>query len=332
MIKSIVRKFAAVSLACVMCGSLARAAENDLPPLTERPVLRLHAAEISTAAVNVRLLGASRAGRRLVAVGDHGVVLLSDDDGRSFRQARRVPVDSTLTSVSFSDSKNGWAVGHWGVIIRTEDGGETWTLQRSDLQVDQPLFAVHFADSKRGWAVGLWSLMLHTDDGGANWSVVRIPPPPGAKKADRNFYSIFANDKGALYVACEQGLVLRSKDEGATWTYAATGYSGSFWTGIALHDGTLLVGGLHGTVFRSADGGDTWEHVQTPYKSSITGFAQDAPGTIVSSSLDGVVLNSTDDGASFTGEQKSDREALTAVIDTSVGKPLLLSVSGIVKQ
>jgi photosystem II stability/assembly factor-like uncharacterized protein len=60
-------------------------------------------------------LSVTRAGKRLVSVGERGLVLLSDDDGRSWRQARQVPVSVALTQVRFvSDSSAGrWATAAW---------------------------------------------------------------------------------------------------------------------------------------------------------------------------------------------------------------------------
>ena len=75
------------------------------------------------------LVAVSQVGRRLVAVGDHGIVVLSDD-GETWRQASSVPVDGLLTALSFIDERQGWAVGHGGVLLHTEDGGETWALQQ----------------------------------------------------------------------------------------------------------------------------------------------------------------------------------------------------------
>ena len=74
------------------------------------------------------LLDVVKTGNRLVAVGERGVVVLSDDGGRTWRQAS-VSTSVTLTSVQFASLKAGWAVGHSGVVVHTEDGGETWTRQ-----------------------------------------------------------------------------------------------------------------------------------------------------------------------------------------------------------
>jgi len=294
------------------------------------PALKVQPAIATTAATKAMMLGGARAGKRIVAVGDFGIVLLSDD-GEKFRQAKSVPVRSTLTAVSFVDDKNGWAVGQWGVIIATADGGETWQLQRSDMAVDQPLFSVYFKDKDHGWAVGLWSLMLATKDGGKTWSAVQLPVQQGSGKAGRNFLKIFPGNKGALFVAAEQGTVLRSGDDGATWTFMKTGYKGSFWTGITLKDGTIVVGGLRGTIYRSTDDGRSWKEAPSGVHSSITDFSETG-GRLFGVGLDGISLESANSGASFTAAQRDDRIPLTALVATDTGRLIAFSKQGVVKD
>jgi len=314
------------------CPAFSGEGEPPAAPATgDAPVsLKLQPAETTTAASRAMMLSSARAGKRIVAVGDHGIVLLSDTDGADFRQARSVPVRSTLTAVCFVDDRTGWAVGQWGVVLRTDDAGESWTVQRSDTTADRPLFSVYFKDKERGWAVGLWSLVLATKDGGRTWSPVQLPPPPGGKKADRNLQKIFANRMGTLFVAAEQGTVLRSYD-GEKWSYVNTGYKGTFWTGIALGNGTLLVGGLRGTIYRSGDNGGSWKESKTDLKSSITDFAE-AGGKVYSVGLDGVVLESVNGGATFQGTQRPDRMPFTSICVNSVGKPVKFSKKGVVRD
>ena len=307
-------------------GAAPAAPEGGAPPVA----LKLQPAEITTAATNAMMLSSARAGKRIVAVGDHGIVLLSDTDGADFRQAKSVPVRSTLTAVCFVDEKTGWAVGQWGVVLRTDDAGETWTVQRSDTTTDRPLFSVYFKDRNRGWAVGLWSLVLETKDGGKTWSNVQIPPPPGRKRADRNLEKIFANRMGTLFIAAEQGLVLWSYD-GEKWNYVNTGYKGSFWTGISLNNGTLLVGGLRGTIYRSSDDGRSWKESKTNLTSSITDFAE-AGGKVFAVGLDGVTLESDNGGVSFEGTQLPSRIPFTTLCVNSVGKIVKFSKQGVVKD
>ena len=313
----------AALLAANLCCCAAAAAAPAPAPLEQMP------APLHAYASSEMILAATHAGQRLVAVGDHGVVLLSDDGGKSYRQARAVPTSATLTGVSFSDARNGWAVGHLGVILHTSDGGETWVLQRSDTSTDQPLFAVYFSDAEHGVAAGLWSLLLITADGGQVWKPVALKPPPGDKHADRNLFAIFANHKGSLFMAAERGAVLRSDDQGASWWYLNTGASGSFWTGCALPDGTLVVAGLRGHVYRSTDDGQTWNAVPSGTKNSITDIIED--GTqIVGVGLDGTILRSQDGGKSFQATQRNDRVALTAVLASPAGELRLFSDQGVV--
>ncbi|PAJ81794.1 WD40/YVTN/BNR-like repeat-containing protein [Burkholderia ubonensis] len=280
------------------------------------------------APTRMMLTDATRAGRRVVAVGEHGVILLSDDDGRTWRQSRRVPVSATLSAITFADAQHGWAVGQWGVILATADGGETWEKQRIDTSVDQPLFSVIFTNARDGIAVGLWSLMLQTHDGGKTWTRTTLPKPPGGGKADRNLYHVFADRQGALYIVSEQGTVLKSTDGGANWRYLQTGGKGSLWTGVAMPDGRIVVGGLLGSLFQSSDGGATWAPLNPGTKSSITDVVATGNG-LLAVGLDGLVLTQRANGESFELAQRPDRATLTAALVGAGGKPLLFSQDGV---
>lgn len=276
------------------------------------------------------ILGTARAGARIIGVGARGMVLLSDNEGAQWRQARQVPVRTTLTAVSFSDERNGWAVGHNGTILATTDGGESWSIQRFDDATDQPLFSVCFLDKTRGVAVGLWSLVLVTSDAGVTWRAVSLPRPPDGGKADRNLLKAFADSAGALYVAAERGTVLRSTDAGNTWTYHDTGYAGSFWTGVVANNGDIFIAGLRGTLYRSRDHGQTWQRHDSGTKSSLTDMAVSG-NEVVAVGLDGAVVRSTDQGGAFVASQREDRAALTAVAPKAGGAWVMFSKQGLVK-
>ena len=159
---------------------------------------------------------------------------------------------------------------------------------------------------------------------------VRLPPPPGGKKADRNLLKIFANRMGTLFVAAEQGMVLRSYD-GENWSYLDTGYKGSYWTGIVLTNGTIVVGGLRGTIYRSVDDGRSWRESKVEPKASVTDIAE-AGGKVLAVGLDGLVFESDDGGASFRGTQREDRMPLTAIAVASNGRVVKFSKQGVVED
>lgn len=279
-----------------------------------------------THATQAPLLAATQAGRRIVAIGDHGVVLLSDDGGKTFRQAKSVPTQALLTSLSFIDDKQGWAAGHDGVILHTVDGGDTWTLQREDLSGDRPLFGIHFNDAQNGFAVGLFGNAQQTTDGGKSWTQLIVET---GDEPDHHLYGIFGDAGTALYIAGEAGMIYRSADRGITWTTIKTSNPGSFWAGAQLKDGSLLAVGQRGHVFSSADQGTTWTEVPSGTQQSLTNVVQLGNGTVVAVGLAGTTLQSSDGGKTFNLHERADRVPLTAAVGGN-DKALLFGGNGVV--
>lgn len=321
------------ALLFALTGLLAAArvgAQEQGGPANPNGGLTLKTAKVRLDASQNMLLGAALAGSRIVAVGEHGVILLSDDDGAHYRQAS-VPTDSTLTSVTFADSKHGWAVGHWGVILRTEDAGETWSLQRSDTAIDQPIFSIAFRDAKHGWAVGLWALVLSTDDGGLTWKKQTLDQSSKSGGSGLNLYSVFTGDDQSVYVAGEQGTVFKSTDGGVSWRAQPTGYKGSLWSGAATADHVIYVGGLRGNLFASSDGGESWKAIRTGVGDSITDIKAEK-SEVVAVALDGSVITRMAGQSSFKVSREPGRGALTAVAIAPTGAPVLFSKEGVVKN
>lgn len=313
----------AISVMGVLLCAVLPLATLQAEPLQAEPAVM---ADNATAAT---MLDAVWAGERMVAVGDHGVVLLSDDQGKSFRQARSVPVSTPLTGVSFADAQHGWAVGHWGAILASSDGGDSWQIQRLSSEEDRPLFAVHFFNARQGVAVGLWSLVLTTDDGGKTWAEQTLDAPSGSSRADLNLMGLFADAQGAVYAAAERGQVLRSDDQGKSWRYLDTGYEGTLWSGAVLADGSLLVGGQRGTLLHGSAQGQDWRRVPLESKSSVTAIAVSGPQVVVAG-LDGLMVRSGNGGRAFREQRTADGVSLTAALLNGNADPVLFSRRGVV--
>src|SRR5690606_38129696 len=116
------------------------------------------------------------AGDRIVAVGDHGNIVYSDDQGRHWRQADHVPTQVLLTAVAFADDRHGWAAGHDTLVLHTRDGGANWHIVHEDRtpegDVPKPILDLYFSDRNHGIAVGAFSLILVTEDGGDHWEML----------------------------------------------------------------------------------------------------------------------------------------------------------------
>lgn len=316
----ILRRSSVLGLAAGLCMGLAGApafADSTLAPVVPKAVTE--GAELKDApslpsrlAASSLLLDVTSAGERLVAVGEWGHIVYSDDQGANWTQAT-VPVDVTLTSIAFADEKNGWAVGHDAVILMTADAGQTWTVQSKQPELEQPLFSVYFNDAQSGFAVGAYSLYMTTADGGATWTQKKIGD------SDFHMNGIFKAQSGDLMIAGEAGHVFRSKDKGETWEMLQTPYSGSFWNGLGLADGSVLVFGMRGNIWHSADGGTTWNQVANKSTSSIQSGRILADGRVVLIGLEGTVQISKDGGKTFVYAPRDDRAAMAALIQTKDG-------------
>lgn len=258
------------------------------------------------------LLGTTRAGHRIVAVGEYGHVLLSDDDGRTWRQAKSVPTRTTLTAVSFVDGALGWMVGHGGQILATTDGGETWHLQYGVLDGKDSLFSVLFEDPQRGIAVGPYGYALRTQDGGKTWEQFSIGE---GEDAERHLNQVFRSRSGRLYIAAEQGAVFLSDDDSATWRLVSLPYEGSMWGGKELHDGSIVLFGMAGHAFLSTDHGDTWEETPTGTDQSLTDAVELEDARLVILGLGGAMSFGNARGH-FKALVREDRQPVTAVMQT----------------
>ena len=113
------------------------------------PAIGSESSVIAPLAPRSLLLDAQRVENALIAVGERGHVLISEDGGDSWEQIQ-VPTRATLTGVYFIDRAHGWVVGHDQVILRTQDGGKSWELVYEDAAAESPLLDVYFKDAQQG--------------------------------------------------------------------------------------------------------------------------------------------------------------------------------------
>ena len=281
-------------------------------------------------AIESLLLDGAAAGSRLVVVGERGHILVSTDDGTSWTQAE-VPTRALLTAVHMHDERTGWAVGHDAVILRTGDGGETWTLVHQAPEEELPLLDVWFRDEHTGFAVGAYGYFLATEDGGETWT------PRAISEDDFHLNALVPTAEPGqesqrsrrLYIAAEAGVAYRSDDGGATWRELPSPYAGSWFGGLALDENRVLLAGLRGHMFRSDDGGDTWTEVTTGTQATLTGAISLPSGSIVVTGLEGSVLTSEDAGLSVRSRRLPSRQGISAALPLSDGGVLLIGEFGV---
>jgi len=280
----------------------------------------------SQLATKTLLANVARADGRLIAVGEWGHVVLSDDGGTTWRQAKSVPTRVTLTAVTFTDSRNGWAVGHDAVVIHTRDGGETWELQHRAPEEEAPLLTVWFENPEHGFAAGAFGMLIETLDGGKRW---RLRLLTSNADEDRHLNAIFPGPGGTLFIAAEAGSIYRSLDGGASWERLHPPYEGSFWGGLTVDSNAFLVFGMRGHLFRSEDLGESWQQLESGTDQSLQSGTVRADGSIVLVGLGGAVLTSSDGGRTFSAAIESDRRGIAAVAEGGEGKLLLFGEMGV---
>ncbi len=261
------------------------------------------------------------AGPRLIAVGEAGRIIYSDDQGHRWRLAE-TPAESLLTAVYFVDARHGWAVGHDMLILATSDGGLHWTKQFSAPQESRPLLNVWFADLQHGYATGAYGAFLSTRDGGSHWE------PHHLTDDDHHLYAILGQPDGSLVIAGEAGTLKRSTDAGATWNTIASPYSGSFFGMLQAQDGGLLAFGLRGHIVRSSDHGQHWDEVPSPIQAGLMGGHALRDGRLMIAGAAGAILQSNDQGRTFTALKGGGHHAWSNVIDSAEGL-LLTGETGI---
>ncbi|AMO98128.1 BNR/Asp-box repeat family protein [Collimonas arenae] len=291
----------------VWSGAAAGAASSGWP--TDRPA-QLRPQASTTALLAATLTGA---GNRIVAVGDHGVILLSDD-GKTYRQARSVPTRTMLTTVFFIDRQTGWAAGHDGVVLKTVDGGDTWRLLRQQYGQEQPILSIWFADADNGLAVGLFGMALRTADGGVTWREVKLTD---GDAADRHLYRILATHTGTLLITAEAGTVFRSEDGGKHWDVIDTGEKGSLWSATAFAENgvsTVVMVGMRGHIIRSADDGKSWQAIASGTTQSLTDADSLSERELVVGGMGGTLLRSNDGGRHFVAVPGAGDAPITALV------------------
>jgi photosystem II stability/assembly factor-like uncharacterized protein len=268
------------------------------------------------------LMDVAVVGQRLLAVGERGFTLVSDDRGEHWK-AVATPVDRTLTGVAFQDDKVGVAVGHGGKVVRTEDGGGTWTeVPVSEIGPDSFLGVTslgggHFV------AYGAFGNYFDSTDAGKSWAKHMVE----SEDFDRHISRVLPVGNSLLLVA-ESGTLARSEDAGATWTAIESPYQGSFFGATVLKDGSVLVFGMRGNVYRSADAGATWQKIPLDTTASLMAGLQLADGRVLLVGNTGLLAVSKDGGQTLELHWSPEGHGFAGLAEDG-GKVVLVGESGV---
>lgn len=304
---------------------------------------------LSAKAAQSLLLDVVLAGQRLVAVGERGHVVLSDDDGVSWRQVA-TPTRALLTSAWFIDDRRGWVAGHDSTILHTADGGETWVVQHHELhdaaaveaeldaqfsdeedeyagveaarapskaqRIGAPLFDIWFdAAGRHGLAIGAYGLVLESNDGGASW---RDRSNLLANDDGWHLTSIAAGATNRLLIVGEKGIAFGSADGGRTFSRIKTPAESSLFGAVGTA-GNYWAFGLQGRLYKVAG---NWQPVATGVTYGFNDAVVLADGTVVVVGNGGMVVTVPPGGKPVV-VRRDDRQVVSAVVAVKDGLVLV---------
>lgn len=274
----------AVALAIVSANSVAGGPAGPVPSLQIKPL-------------RTALFDLAASGNQVVAVGERGVVLHSQDEGTTWN-ATPSPTTRSLTSIIFPTEKLAIAAGHGATLMRSEDGGNTWQeIKVAEIGRDAILGLLARKDGKLN-AYGAFGMYLESGDAGKTWKKL----PVVKEGFDRHISQVIEfGDK--LFLVGESGTMAMSADKGATWAELKSPYEGSYFGTLALPDGSLLVFGMRGNIFRSTDGGASWTKVPIPSVSTLNAGTADVTGRVILVGNNGLIAVSRDQGQTFALSQ-----------------------------
>ena len=219
-------------------------------------------------------------------------------------------VADTLYSVQFLDANNGFVGGYRGTVLKTTDGGTTWT----DVSITSSWMVrdISFIDANTGWAAlgdvndgdnsgELW----HTTDGGTTWS-------------KQTYYSTRAR-LGISFIDTSTGWACGSRsgpmdiantlDGGTTWTEQTDGAVFG-WTykvdAISATDiwsvGVTFFPNPSGLIIHSTDGGSSWALQSLGTISYTYDVEAVDANTIYVCGDAGYIVATTDGGTTWNGQ------------------------------
>lgn len=296
LVVSLKRVLAAFSISLMIVSPLAAAGEAVM-------------SQIMPKAAKSLLLDVESAGQRLVAVGQRGHILFSDDQGQSWQQAK-VPTRQMVTAVTFADKRLGWAVAHDGLILQTQDGGQSWEIQHdglaaqkaSNLKRERDLkHKVNDLQEQLSQTPAEQSSDLRDELDEAKDDLEIIQERLAEEQSTSPLLDVYFADKNRGWATGAFGKMLATNDGGKTWRDISTevGNEEEFHINAVTGEGdNVFLVGEYGLVIRSQDLGKSWEVLEIDYDGTF--FAAELNNNkLVIAGLRGNAFISSDLGDNF---------------------------------
>ena len=236
--------------------------------------------------------------------GEGGSLLHSTNQGQQWTSQLQAFTDPgfsvDVNAVCFIDNQTGWAVGAnaTGVgplIMRTDDGGRSWTRQSAPGGFNRALLGVYFLDSQRGWAVGDFGQIAITSNGGNSWTSVTS----GTTSRLNSVHFTDASNGIIVGGSNTQGIVLRSSNGGNGWSAPVQVSALELYSVRFVSGQSAVAVGNNGTIIQTPDAGSSWAARTAPIGAFRPLRSISVTGNTVFAAGDTVVVLSTDGGVNW---------------------------------
>lgn len=213
----------------------------------------------------------------------------------------------TYLGVALPAPKVVWAVGGNGKVVRSDDGGSSWSVQSTPTDLNLQSISAWSAD--KAVAVGNGGVVIRTEDGGKTWQKVDAPKSEVANK----LLKVRTADGGIAWAVGEVGALLKSEDYGHTWKRMLPEKDRA-WNDIYVLGSDAWIVGEFGQIQKSTDNGATWEPATSGVTSSLMSVCFRDAENGVAVGLSGVVVVTADGGKTWKVIPPQTREHLNSVI------------------
>jgi len=202
------------------------------------------------ATTGLALLDVALEGDRMIAVGQMGRVLVRAGSGDW--EKRAADVEERLMSVDLHRAGLAVAVGGFGTVRISTDGGSTWYTPDTAFSslveegYDPHLYAVEITDEGRIIVVGEFGLVLVSDDRGENWRLVR--------RGDESLSALHVRADGVGFAVGQNGIVLKTVDAGEHWDRVDSGLGGNLLGVSSTPEGLVIIPGMRNMLVSRDDG------------------------------------------------------------------------------
>jgi len=198
---------------------------------------------------------------------------------------------STINSILFLDSLNGWIVLENGKTIKSSNGGYNWI--EKEVNNTEPLYTIKSIDNIHVWSAGRSGVIQYTSTGGNNWQNINR-----GIKTDLTEV-IFENDNIGFVVG-KQGYISRTQDGGLNWITINSGTNKNLSSISLLNSGGAIITGDTGLIIKTTNYGENWQSITSNVNFNLNRifFTNSTTGWIVG---DGAyILKTTNSGNNFS--------------------------------